>query len=281
MAYSIGASPRIRLTTVTTDHPPAAIGWPMAAVGVLAGVIASRIFPPLEWAMVAAVAAVSALVGWRFHRAERRRRGAGVYRMGSALVYGSCYLLFLGVLPVLFGVGAVATWEPSPDGTPMPFFPPDNTFFQNLLEVIQALMVWVGAPLALAMLWLMPIAFVAGAAAVAGKVPPGAAERASADRGPWRAAAGVMATLSLLAWPAPGAGLAAALVRPGPVVAIVAACLAALVLVADLAGHSRLASTSAGVPAASRAAVGRGVRASVLVLVLALGALAVHGIIAT
>jgi len=275
------SSPRIRLTTATLDHPPGPVGWPFAAVGVLAGVILSGIHPPVEWITVLAVAVVAVLVGWRLDRAQRRRRAAREYRMGTGLAFGSCYLLFFGVTPVLLGVALAATWEPSPDGAPQPFFPPDNNFFQNLLEVLQALLVWAVAPGVAGLLWLLPLSFVLGAAAGAGRVPADAPERASADRAPWRAAAGVAAVLSLAAWPEPGAGLAAALVRPGPVAALAAVALATWVLAADLAGHSRLSAAAAGVPEASLAAVRRAVRASALVLVLALGALAIHGVIAT
>lgn len=266
--------PRIQLTSTTTPHPPADLGAPFAALGLLAGAIMGHFFPEYEWGVFAAIALVGGAVGFRLHRKQRRQIAEGEYRVGTVIVFGSCYLLWLGILLVLFGVAFAKTYEPG-----LSFFGPDDSFGSVATQLAEMLGVLFLVPLALGGLWLLPAGFVVGSAAEAGQVPLAAPLRAFRERATWGSVSGVTAVFSLLAWPTQGAGLLAAAMRPGPLLALAALALAALLLVADAAGRARLAAfpeASAGDLEASKKAL----RASLAVTATAFVCVLVHAFIA-
>lgn len=264
----------VRLTTQVTTHPPARLGAPFAALGLLAGVIAGRFVPEWEWIVLLAVAPIAGAVGYRLHRMQRREIERGLHRVGTAPVFGSCYLLGLGLALVMFGVAIAATYEPG-----LSLFGPDDTVGSILVDLLQMLAALFLIPLVLAGLWILPVSFVVGSAAAAGSEPLGSDARPFLDRATWSSFAGVTAAFSLLAWPEPGAGLVAALLRPGPLAALASIALAALVALADLMARVRLAALPS-TSSASLAIAATAVRSSLATLALTVASSGVHVFIA-
>lgn len=268
------ASRPIRLTTSVTTYPPAPLGAPFAALGMLAAVVLGRFVTEWEWTVFVASAPIAAAVGLRLQRKQRREIESGIFRVGTAPVFGSCYLLCLGLLVVMFGVALAATYEPG-----LPLFGSSDTPASVVVDILQMLGVLFAVPLAMAALWLMPVSFVVGSAAAAGNEPVGTDARPFLDRATWSSVAGVSAVFSLLAWPCPGGGLVAAFLRPGPLAALAATSLSALVLLADLTARTRLVampSTSASTLGIARTAT----RSSLATSALCVAMVVAHALIA-
>ena len=252
----------IRLTTETTPFAPASIGAPFAFVGTMAGVIAARLVGGREWPVVLAVALVASAVGLRLHRKQGREIARGEHRVGTAPVFGSCYLLFVGVLVVLFGVALARTYEPGAT-----LFGPRDTLGSVVVDLLQMLGVVLAVPLVLAGLWLLPVAFVVGAAADAGREPTGSPARPLVEREPWRSAVGVVAALSFPF----GLGKVSGVPGPAPVASFLAVGLATVLVVVDGAALARLGAGPALDPpvlATARAAARRSWVALAFALVL-------------
>lgn len=225
-------STHIRLTSETTPFAPAAIGAPFALVGTMAGVIAASLLAESEWPVVGGIALVASAVGFRLHRKQQREIARGEYRVGTGPVFGSCYLLFVGVLVVLFGVALARTYEPGAT-----LFGPGDTAASVVVDLLQMLGVVLAVPLALAGFWLLPVAFVVGAAVDAGREPMDSPARPLLAREPWRSAVGVVATLSFPF----GHGKASSPIGPAPLAGAVAVALAVVLAVLDGAEVARLA----------------------------------------
>lgn len=231
--------PSIKVSTVTTPHPPGPIGGPMAMLAALEGLFISRLDVDIEWLVVGGVTLASGLAALGAEAAQRRRIARGDYIAGIAPHYLYVYLQQLVAIIALFAVALVQTYEPG------------EHFVSDARDILRIFAVVLFAPFGLIGVWLFALAPPLGASARAGQVATADAARAGAERDSWRSAATVVALGSLVALPEPKTDLVHAVMHPAQLLAAIATATTAIVLLADAAELREARLRASDLPASS------------------------------